>query len=251
MAIIPDSLFGDAVSQRATLRAYPREDGIIRGTLGQFGAAADLEHLTPLYFKDADDEYEVWIGQSNEVNTLTAHAATPASAGTFTLTVNGQTTAAIQFDATAAIVQAALEALSNVAPGDVVAVDSGSGVDLGDASHVITLTWGGALAGSDITITADQALISAGSDFVLATSTAGGADAGDGSDIDAFLWSPEAAHAVSTTGQQIVNVFVRGLIHRDDIPVPSGESQADLDQALLGSSLREKGIDVQGLPNFH
>ena len=251
MAIIPESLFGDPVSQAETLRAYPREDGIIRGTLGQFGAAADLPHLTPLYFKDADDEYEVWIGQSNEVNTLTAHAATPATAGDFTLTVNGQTTAAIAFDADAAEVQAALEALSNVEVGDVSCADSGSGVDLGDASHVVTITWGGLLSGQDITITADFTGISAGSDPVLATSTAGGADAADGSEIDAFLWSPGAPHAVSTTGQQIVNVFVRGVLHSDDVPVPSGESRSELEAALLASSLREKGIDVQGLPNFH
>lgn len=251
MAIIPEQLFIEGSSQRRTLRAYPREDGIIRGTLAQFGAAADLEHLTPLYFDNAAGQYKVWLGQSNEVNTLTAHATTPATAGDFTLTVNGQTTAAIPFNATAAQVQAALLALSNVAPGDVVAVDSGPGANLGTASHVVTLTWGGALAGSDVVITADFTGISAGSDPVLATSTAGGADASDGSDIDAFLWAPDAAVAVSTVGQLIVNVFLRGLIHRDDIPLPSGESQADLDEALLGSSLREKGIDVQGLPNFH
>lgn len=248
MAIIPESLFGDAVSQRPTLRAYPREDGIIRGTLGQFGAAAELEHLTPLYFKDADDEYEVWVGQSNEVNTITSNA-TPGTGGTFTLTVDGVTSAAIAFDATAAIIQAALEAMSNIAPGDVTAVAT-TGANLGVANAVVTLNWGGAFAGQNVVITGDFTGVT-GNDHVLATSTAGGSDASDGSDIDAFLWSPEEAHAVSTTGQQIVNVFVRGLIHRDDVPVHTGESQADLDEALLGSSLREKGIDVQGLPNFH
>jgi hypothetical protein len=250
MAIIPDSLFGEAVAQPGALRAFPREDGIIRGTLGQFLAAADLPHLTPLYFKDADDDYAVWLGQSNEVNTLTAHATTPATAGSFTLTVNGVTSAAIAYNATAAIIQAALEAMSNIAPGDVVAVAT-TGANLSVANAVVTLNWGGAFAGQDVVITADQTLITAGSDFVLATSTAGGSDASDGSDIDAFLWSPEGDVAVSTTGQLIVNVMVRGLLHRDDIPVPSGESQADLDEALLGSSLREKGFDIQGLPNFH
>lgn len=247
MAIIPESLMGAAVPQRPTARSFPREDGIIRGTLGQFGSAANLEHLTPFYFKDADEEYEVWIGQSNEVNTITSNA-TPGTAGTFTLTVSGQTTAGIAFDATPAIVQAALEALSNVAPGDVVA--SGAAGDLGDASYVVTLTWGGAYAGQNVAITGDFTGIT-GNDHVLATSTQGGSDAGDGSDIDAFLWSPDAPHAVSLAGQQIVNVLVRGLVHRDDVPVPAGESQADLDEALLGSSLREKGIDIQGLPNFH
>jgi len=250
MAIIPESLFGDAVSQRPTLRAYPREDGIIRGTLGAFGADAELEHLTPLYYKDADSEYEVWIGQSNEVNTLTAHAATPASAGTFTLTVQGEETDPIAFDATAAIVQAALEALDVVEVGDVVAVGSVA-ANLGAAGAVVTLTWGGTLAGTDITITADQTGISAGSDFVLATSTAGGAAPSDGGVIDAFLWSPDAPHAVSTSGQQVVNVFIRGVIHAADVALPAGEGRADLNQALLASSLREKGIDVQGLVNFH
>ncbi len=248
MAIIPESLVGASTSQSATLRAYPREDGIIRGTLAQFGSAADLGHLTPLFYDDANSEWDVWAGQTNEVNTITANA-TPGSGGTFTLTVNGQTTATIAYNATAADVQAALEALSNVAPGDVVAAAT-TGANLGAANAVVTLTWGGTFAGQNVTITADMTGIT-GNDHVLATSTQGGSDAADGSDIDGFLWSPEADHAVSTSGQQIVNVFVRGLVHRDDIPVPTGESQADLDEALLGSSLREKGIDLQGIVGFH
>ena len=44
-----------------------------------------------------------------------------ATGGTFTLTFNGQTTAPIAFNATAAAVQTALEGLANVEPGDVVA----------------------------------------------------------------------------------------------------------------------------------
>jgi PKD repeat protein/type 1 glutamine amidotransferase len=52
--------------------------------------------------------------------TQTVRVAGTAS-GTFTLTFDGQTTAAIAWDATAAAIQSALEALSNVEPGDVVA----------------------------------------------------------------------------------------------------------------------------------
>lgn len=248
MAIIPEELFGSAVPQLSNKRAYPREDGIIRGLLAQFGAAADLPHLSPLFFDEGNDEWNVWAGQTNEVNTITSNA-TPATAGTFTLTVFGQTTAAIAYDADAAAIQAALELLSTVDAGDVTAVQT-AGTDLGDASAVVTLTWGGQYAGQDVTITANFAGLT-GNAHVLATPTAGGADLADGSKIDGFLWSPSEDHAVSTTGQQVVNVFVRGLLHRDDVPVPSGESQADLDEALLGSSLREKGIDLQGLPNFH
>ncbi len=43
----------------------------------------------------------------------------PATAGTFTLTYDGQTTAAINYNATVAEVQAALEALPNVSAGDI------------------------------------------------------------------------------------------------------------------------------------
>jgi len=44
----------------------------------------------------------------------------PATAGTFTLTYDGQTTAAIQWNATTADVQTALELLSNISAGDVI-----------------------------------------------------------------------------------------------------------------------------------
>ncbi len=55
---------------------------------------------------------------TNETQTV---RVTGASGGTFTLTFDGQTTAPLAFNATAAQVQAALEALSNVGAGDVAA----------------------------------------------------------------------------------------------------------------------------------
>lgn len=55
----------------------------------------------------------------NEIQRVTI-TGTPTG-GTFTLTFSGQTTAGIAYNATAATVQAALEALSNIGVGDVVA----------------------------------------------------------------------------------------------------------------------------------
>jgi hypothetical protein len=72
-----------------------------------------------------------------------------ASAGTITITFSGQTTAAIARNATAATVQAALETLSNVNPGDIV-------VTGGPLPGAVTLTFGGQYAGvnvPEITIT--------------------------------------------------------------------------------------------------
>lgn len=66
---------------------------------------------------------------TNEQQTV---KVTSATGGTFTLTYSGQTTAAIAYNATAAAVQTALEALSNIDPGDVLVagttVNSAAGV---------------------------------------------------------------------------------------------------------------------------
>jgi hypothetical protein len=53
----------------------------------------------------------------NEIQTFTLPGN--PTAGFFTLTFNGQTTTPLAFNASAATVQLALEALSNIAPGDV------------------------------------------------------------------------------------------------------------------------------------
>jgi len=65
-----------------------------------------------------------------------------ATAGTFTITWSGQTTTAIAFNASAAAVQTALEALSNIAPGDVV-VTGGPGNAAGTTPYI--LTWATAM----------------------------------------------------------------------------------------------------------
>lgn len=65
--------------------------------------------------------------------------------GTYTLTLSGQTTAGIAFNASASAVQAALEALSNVNPGDVTCTGGPH-----PGSPVI-VTFGGQYAGTDMT----------------------------------------------------------------------------------------------------
>jgi hypothetical protein len=99
---------------------------------------------------------------TNEVQTLSLGAAT---AGTFTITFNGQTTSAIAYNATAAVVQAALEALSNVDPGDVT-------VSGGPLPAQVTLTFGGRYSATDVPqITITPTLT--GGTVTVATSTVG------------------------------------------------------------------------------
>lgn len=79
-----------------------------------------------------------------------------ATGGTFTLTFSGQTTGAITVSGlTAAALKTALEALSNIAPGDVVVNQLSAGV--------FEVYFAGTLAGADQpAITADAALATGG-----------------------------------------------------------------------------------------
>lgn len=106
---------------------------------------------------------------ANEVQTLTV-TGTPTG-GTFTLTFQGQTTAPIDFDATAAEVATALVALPNVDSGEV----TGGGGPLPD--DPVTLTFSGRYAGGDVSlITANGAALTGGTTptaTVTSTTTGG------------------------------------------------------------------------------
>lgn len=113
--------------------------GGIRNTLGPDWA--EILASTGFCFTEADDiagNYSL----TSEINQLTEGGVGLTS---YTVTINGQTTASIDDDATAAQVQAALEALSNVAPGDVVVTGTANPIDM-------RYVWGGALAGTDVAV---------------------------------------------------------------------------------------------------
>lgn len=98
-----------------------------------------------------------------------AESGGQVTGGTFTVTYSGQTTSAIAFDATAATVQTALEALSNLAPGDVVL----SGGPINTAPIIITFQ--GTLAGTNVAeVTIDSALLTGGGTYTPSTVVTGG-----------------------------------------------------------------------------
>lgn len=80
------------------------------------------------------------VAAVNEVQTLIEGGAGLTS---WTITYAGQTTAPIDDDATTAQVQAALEALSNIAPGDVVVAGTTAPINM-------TVTFQGTLAGTNV-----------------------------------------------------------------------------------------------------
>ena len=92
--------------------------------------------------------------------------------GTYTLTFEGQTTAGIPYNTSAAGVQAALEGLSNVDPGDVACA---GGPHPGTP---VTATFTGQYAGTDVAeMTGDATGLTGGTApaVVVTTTTAGGA----------------------------------------------------------------------------
>lgn len=107
-----------------------------------------------------------------EIQQLTLPTTT--TGGTFTITYSGQVTGAITYPATAGTVQTALEALSNIAPGDVTVTRPGD-----STVYVITFLTSGALTGNVAAVTANGdslVLSTSNSVIVYDTTLASGAD---------------------------------------------------------------------------
>lgn len=167
----------------------------------------------PLGVVTASGLYAPYAGPTNEVTTVTITGG--PTGGTFTLTWSGQTTSAIAYNATAATVQTALEALSNIAPGDVVVT--------GSAGGPYTLTWGGTHLSDDVAApTASGASLTGGTSpgVTIATPTAGGAaTASDGTQIlagflvDGIFFNPGSTKAAGA-------LLWRGEVFAAKLPVP-------------------------------
>lgn len=126
----------------------------------------DASNMTGNLFARFPVDNEPLTTLSNEEQQI-AESST-VTAGTFTITYSAQTTAAINFDATAAAIQTALEALSNLAPGDVVV--SGGPI----FTTPVVIVFQGTLAGVNQTqITVDSTSLTGGT-YVPSTLTAGG-----------------------------------------------------------------------------
>jgi hypothetical protein len=216
-------------------------------------ATGTLALLTPVAMNTSTGKWSKFNAGASEVHTITANA-TPASDGTFTITVTNPvtgieaTTAGIAHDATPAVIQAALEALANVDAGDVVATISEGDDDLGDASAVVTLTWGGQFAGRDLTVTAAFGGLT-GNAHVFATATAGGSSSNPSvGEIRGFIW-PDAA-VLDETEDSIHNVLLTGKLHYDDLPVAT-TVDSDITAAAWRQALRDAhrfGLIVEGIP---
>ena len=130
--------------------------GTIRSVLALVFASSALQLVELM----ASQPLTIEVNGTDEVQQL-AMTGSPTG-GTFTMTFDGQTTAGIAYNATAAIIQAALESLSNIAAGDVACTGGplpGSAVSIAFRSNlglqdVATITTTDSLSGGTTPATA-------------------------------------------------------------------------------------------------
>lgn len=207
------SLHGSDTNKTITLDLTKFSENVhwVEGTAYQ--PMRRLKSGLPLGMVTASGLYAPYAGATNEVQTVTITGS--PTGGTFTLTWNSQTTAGIAYNATAATVRTALEALSNIAPGDVTVT--------GSAGGPYTVTFGGAYLGDDVAqMTASGASLTGGSSpaVSVATTTAGGAaGASDGTQIFAGLLYTETAFNPGSTKCGAA-LMVHGDVRMAKLPLP-------------------------------
>jgi hypothetical protein len=156
---------------------------------------------------------------TDEVQTITEGGSGLTS---YTLTYSGQTTASISPTATAAEVQAALVALSNIADGDVTVT--------GSAGGPYTVTFGGTLADTNVAQMTSTPTGGTGT-VTIATTTAGGAEGTGGLETCAgLLFSSVKVPSLTDTTKDVgAGMLVHGFVKLSRLPFTlDANGQTDL-----------------------
>ncbi|WP_228981256.1 hypothetical protein [Streptomyces sp. DH12] len=205
------SMLGIEANQTVTLDLTAFDETLHWTEASKYQPERKLKSGIPLGKNTTTGLFEPYNAVTNEVQTLTVTGG--PTGGTFTITFSGQTTAAIAYNATAAAVQTALEALSNVAPGDITVT--------GNAGGPWTLTFGGQYLGEDVAqVTTTEAFTGGTSpDITIATTTAGGTAAtANGTDLFAgFLFTEVSFYPGAT--KVAAPLMVHGQIDVAKLPV--------------------------------
>lgn len=199
-----------------------------------------LAILTPVTRVLSTGFYQMWTAPISEIDTLTKSGT--YTGGTYTITIDGATTAAIAWNASNAAILAALNALPNVSPGDVVVSGGGAA---GISTGAVTLTFAQKFSGQAIVVSSDPTNITGGGTIVFAQSTAGVQQAPDTSYISGFVWSDPIQLVAG--GETLGNVMLAGDVNANDIPIVSGYILSQLQTALRDNRVRQNGLFIQGV----
>lgn len=225
----------DEQSAAPLLRAFPTS--IQSGDFGPAVQAAGFPPLFPLI--SSGGKYLRWSGGTTQLDLITA-ASTAATAGTFTLTVNGKTTAPLDHDISGPDIEVALEDVGVGSVDDMIISDAGGGLGANNGS--VTLFWsGGELAEQPINISADFSSL-VGNVHVLSQIQAGDVD-----EIQGFVWPDNVM--VEVAEDTIGNVMLAGRIHVDDIAVDASRNLGSI-KASMRLFGRRSPYTIEGLERF-
>lgn len=172
-----------------------------------------------------------------------------AGGGTYTISYAGQTTAPIAYNALAATVEAALEALSNLAPNEI-AVSGGPGDATGTTPYVLTF---GSLLGNVAEVTCNAtALHEEGGLLVEATPTPG-----EGTGTAPTGWTVTCRYTqigstcLARLTAEAVSADTGQGVWRLELPLPAArQSAGDLVPVGTGYIWNDDGTDREALPLF-
>lgn len=230
MALGQRELKTDAAAD-SLLSPNPRisSDYDINVTFGPTASDTALAVGYPVGYNSTTGKHGLWTAPDPTILTVTL---TGATAGTWGVTVNGQTIAntVIAYNATAATVVAELKAI-------------GYDVSVDLTSSVYTITFDADAEVSVLpTVTGDVTQITGGTPTAVATA---GTATGGTHDIVGFV-NPED-DSTDDTDDEMIMIMVKGIIHYD-LPaslVAAGDVTAL--QTALKDGLVAKGLIVQGL----
>jgi hypothetical protein len=162
--------------------------------------------------------YIPYVNETTEVQTLTR----TSTGGTVTVTVDGETTAAVAASAagfTAAALQAAINALSNVDDEHTVLV-------AGSAGGPLTLTFGGLWGGEDMPAVVIDNTSATGGTITAATTTAGGVTTPAGEGVGLGLLFASVPYDRDSTGDLSAALFWSGEVISSFLPAGHGVDAA-------------------------
>ena len=209
-------------------RINSRYEGTV--TFGTDSGASTLSVLNPCGKNDVTDQWGAWVAPDPTIMTVTL---TSATAGNFTLTVNGVTTGNIAYNASTADVVAALAAIGVKAT-----------CSLATAVYTVTFT-DLKLQAVLPTVSGDVSGITGGTPTAVAT--AGTATNGL-HDIRGFVYPEEVT--LSATEDTLVVISMSAEIYYDAILATVDSGDEDALKVALKDGLIAKGFQIQGLPNI-
>ena len=251
MALNIEELFSSA-SRAARARVTPDHRGLYVATFAANALAELLIAGCPVSYNDSTDLWEPYTQPSDSsIQVLTANA-TPATAGTMEIHVDGLSVE-VAFDVTAVAAAAAINAVLADAGKDytVVGVDTVA-TDLGDANHVATFTFS-ENAGAPSWDVAMGGLT--GNAPAESTTDAGTALAGTNK-IRGIVF--EDSIQIHASDEVLGVIMVKGEVESDDVNTAAVRallrgtpSSAELLIALGDPELKDAGIMVRGLSTVH